>query len=152
MRHIFLLSALLFFAAAGARADVLVGIAHVDGLTGLNLEYMGEYTMYYGIVGSHTGTTGQENDDVRWQVGFRKRLERGLAASKGFYAGMVAGDLGGRKQFERLGAGGELGHQWVTPYTRTTISAGMAALEEVEEYGLDAEPHVFLGISWSLRK
>jgi hypothetical protein len=40
----------------------------------------------------------------------------------------------------------------VTPYTRTTISAGLAALEEVEEYGLDAEPHVFLGISWSLRK
>ena len=78
MRHIFLLSGLLFFAAS-ARADVLVGIAHVDGLTGLNLEYMAAYTSYYGIVGSHTGTTGQENDDVRWQVGFRKRLERGLA-------------------------------------------------------------------------
>ena len=154
MRFLSLVSFFLWLAmtASAARAEVLIGIAHVDGLTGLNLEYMGERTSWYSVMGSHTASSGQETDDFRWQVGFRKRLERDPMASPGFYAGMLAGDLGGRRQFERLGIGGELGHQWVTTHTRTTVSGGFAALEELEERELDVEPGFFLGISWSLRR
>ena len=152
MRFVSLFCLLWLAMAGAARADVLVGIAHVDGLTGLNLEYMGERTSWYTVLGSHTGTSGQETDDFRWQAGFRKRLERAPAASPGFYAGLTVGDLGGRKQYERLGAGFELGHQWLTTYTRTTVSGGFAVLEEIEERELDVEPGMFLGISWSLRR
>lgn len=149
------LSFLLFaclLAAPVTRADTLVGIAFVEGLTGLNLEYMGERTSYYGVFGAHSNSGGFETDDTRWQLGFRKRVERSPMASPGFYVGMVVGDLGGRKQYERLGVGGELGHQWLTPNTRTTVSVGLAALEELKEQALDAEPGVFLGVSWSIRR
>ena len=149
------LSFLLFaclLAAPVTRADTLVGIAFVEGLTGLNLEYMGERTSYYGVFGAHSGSGGLEAGDNRWVVGFRKRVDRAPMASPGFFVGMVAGDLGGRKQYERLGVGGELGHQWLTPNSRTTLSAGFAALEEVEEQAVEAEPGVFLGVTWSVRR
>lgn len=153
MRLVSVLCVLITLALAGpARADMLVGIAHVEGLTGLNLEYMGERTSWYAVMGSHTGTNGQEADDFRWVAGYRKRLERAPAASPGFYGGLLVGDLGGRKQYERLGFGGELGHQWLTTYTRTTISGGFAALEEIEERDLDAEPTFFISLSWSIRR
>lgn len=142
----------LLLSAQAAYADRLVGIGFVDGLTGLNLEYMAERTSYYALLGSHTSSTGQETDDFRWQVGLRKRLDRAPAASPGFYTGLVAGDLGGRKQFERMGIGGELGHQWLTTHTRTTVSGGLGVVEEIEERNLDAEPIFFIGLSWSLRR
>jgi hypothetical protein len=138
--------------ASNALADRVIGIGYVESMTGLNLEYMAEKRSFYGIIGAHLSTTGYETDDMRWVIGTRKRIDRSLMMTKGFYTGFLAGDLGGRKQYERLGLGWELGHQWLTEHTRSTVSAGFAVLEEIEERNLDVEPGFFIGLTWGIRR
>lgn len=135
-----------------ARAEFLIGIAHISGLTGPNLEWAGERTSYYVVPALESKRTGLGEDEVRWVVGLRHRLERGLTSTSGFYSGLTAGDLGGEDDYNRWGAGGELGYQWIKEYSRITLSSGVVVLEAVEEEELKEEPQLIIGITFSLRK
>lgn len=150
-------------------ADGLVGIGYQNGLVGLNLEWMTEHRSFYGMPAFYVGSGGLDTDEFRWIVGMRKKMERGQMAENGFFTGMLAGDFGGDRHHERLGVGLELGHQWVKPYSRWTVSASLGVMEpqdcddykqafecdteeERDRNDLDVEPVVTLGASFSLRR
>ncbi|EKF74014.1 hypothetical protein A11A3_10926 [Alcanivorax hongdengensis A-11-3] len=152
-----------------ASADTLIGLGYLNGLTGLNLEWAGKRNSFYGMPAYYLDSGGLDTEELRWVAGWRHKLERGKMAEKGFYSGVLVGDLGGERHYERLGVGLELGHQWVTPYSRWTVSAAMGAMEpldcedyhrasrcdtpeERDQYDLDVEPTVVLGVSFSLRR
>jgi len=146
------LAAVVLFAAVPARAELLVGIASIANHVGPNLEWAGDRSSFYLVPGLEAKKDGLTGNKVRWVAGMRHRLERGLMSSTGFYTGLTVGDLGGENNYERLGAGGELGYQWVKEYTRMTMGASLVVLEAVPEQDLKEEPSVVLGITLSLRK
>ena len=168
LRRCLLLVSLVGLSSA-ATAEKLIGIAFVSGLTGVNLEWAGERTSYYGMFGSHFDDGGLDTS-VRWVAGFRHRLDGGFTNTSGFYIGGMAGDLGADKDYERLGAGFEVGYQWVKSHTRITLGGGVAVLEqldcsdrfdnpalcdsadEIEQREEEAEPGVILSLTISLRR
>lgn len=143
---------LVLLLSSPVMAEGLIGFAYVNNLNAINLEWAFKRNTVYVASGAHTGTNGLETDDIRYVAGARHIINDGATDKSGFYTGFMGGDLGGRKQYERLGVGGELGYQWVTDYTRWTLSGGLAVLEEIEERNLEKEPEAFLGFSISLRK
>ncbi|MCG8391873.1 MAG: hypothetical protein MI745_02210 [Pseudomonadales bacterium] len=164
-----LLSFLMLMPLSAAADDALVGIGYLNGLVGLNLEWATEHNSFYGMPALYVDSGGLDTDEFRWVAGWRHKMERGLMSENGFYTGLMAGDLGGDRHYERLGMGVELGHQWVKPYSRWTVSAAVGALEsldcndykaaircdseeERDRYDLDVEPVVVLGVSFSLRR
>ncbi len=132
------------------RAEGLIGLGIVHNVNGLNLEWTFEHSSVYVIPGFYFDSTGRA-DDLAWVTGFRHRLEGGAMSEDGFYNGIIAGHLDGTRGTDRLGAGGELGYQWVADHTRWTLSAGLAALEERERFDKGVEPQAFFGFSVSLR-
>lgn len=164
-----LMALFLSFGLAGAaHAEFLIGLAHIGGITGPNLEWAAKRHTLYAVPGVHLGSGGLE-DDVRWVAGSRFRLDRGFTNTSGFYSGVMLGDMGGERTYERLGVGLEIGHQWVKEYVRTTVSATLAVTEELKcgDYlssaqcdtpekrklnDKDMEPSLLLGITISLRK
>lgn len=148
-----ILCVLTLFMASSAMAEGLIGFAFVNKVHGLNLEWAFERNSVYVVSGAHLDSGGLETDDLRYVVGARHRINDGTTDTSGFFTGALAGDLGGRQQYERLGAGGELGYQWVKEHTRWTLSGGLAVLEKLEEHGIeDNEPEAFIAVSVSLRK
>jgi len=164
-----LLSFLVLLPLSAAADDALIGIGYLNGLVGLNLEWATEKNSFYGMPAYYVDSSGLDTEEFRWVAGWRRKMERGLMSEKGFYTGLMAGDLGGERHYERLGAGVELGHQWVKPYSRWTVSAAVGVLEALEcgeyrgiracdseeerdRYDLDIEPVVVLGVSFSLRR
>lgn len=151
-----------------AEHHYLVGLGYLNGLVGLNLEWTGERNSFYGMPAFYTDSGGLDTDETRWVAGWRHTINRGSMNEKGFYTGLLAGDLGGEKHYERLGAGAELGYQWVKDNSRWTISAALGVVEslecgdylvanycnteeELDKYDLDVEPVVVIGASYSLR-
>jgi hypothetical protein len=160
--------ALLLTLSAPASSEVLVGYAFVNGISGLNLEWAGQRNTVYAIPGSYL-VDGGLSDSWRWVAGFRHRIDRGYTNVTGYYTGVMVGDLGGESRYERLGAGFEIGHQWVREFTRTTLSGGVAVLQELkcsdyrsetfcsnedrrESAHLDMEPGLILSLTISLRR
>jgi len=148
----FLLLPILLACALSARADVLIGIANVSNITGLNLEWAGDHNSYYVVPAFEQKSGGLSEDDFRWVVGMRHRLERGYMSTSGFFSGALVGNFGDLEDYDRLGAGAELGYQWAKEYTRISMSSALLYMEEVPEADTDAEPAVVLGITISLRK
>ncbi len=147
------LTAFLFCLPGLASAELLLGAGYVNGVIGPNIEWAGERNTFYILPGGHVASRGWDGfDEVRWVAGMRRRIERGRTAESGFFTGVLAGDLDGRHQRERLGAGAELGYQWVNEHTRWTVSSGMAVLEEVEERNEDVEPRLTIGVTATLRR
>ena len=163
-----LLVLMLLSSAGQASSEMLIGYAFVNGINGLNLEWAGQRNTVYAVPGTYLDDGGL-SDDWRWVAGFRHRIDRGYTNINGFYTGLMVWDLGGEKRYERLGAGFEVGHQWVKEYTRTTLSAGVAVLEsldcqdylrssscdsveEREQNDLDVEPGLILSLTISLRR
>jgi len=134
-----------------SRAELLVGIGYMNGVVGPNLEWAWQRNTAYVLPGAHLGNQGLE-DDFRWVAGMRHRIDRGTTVTSGFFTGAMVGDLGGEKHYERLGVGGELGHQWVGNFLRLTVSGGIALLEELKEEDLDMEPQLTIGVTLSLRR
>ena len=145
------LCALLLLPAL-SQAELLLGIGYVNGMVGPNLEWAWQRHTAYVQPGAHLGDYGLEDDELRWVAGMRYRIDQGTTVTSGFFTGLMVGDLGGERQYERLGIGGELGHQWVGNYLRLTISGGMAVLEELRERDLDVEPQFLLGVTLSVRR
>lgn len=148
--RIFCLTVLLMLAPL-TRADGLIGLGVVHNVNGLNLEWTFEHNSVYVIPGFYFNSTGARTDEVAWVAGFRHRLEGGTMDEDGFYNGIITGRLDGTHGTDRLGAGGELGYQWVADHTRWTLSAGLVALEERELHDEGVEPQAFFGFSVSLR-
>lgn len=163
-----LLAAMLLSVAGQASSEVFVGYAFVNGISGLNLEWAGQRNSVYVIPGTYL-VDGGLSDKWRWVAGVRHRIDRGYTNVSGFYTGLMVGDLAGESRYERLGAGFEIGHQWVKEYTRTTLSGGVAALESLDcsdyrgatscnteqkrkDNALDMEPGLILSLTISLRR
>ena len=144
------LPVLLVTLAVQARAEVLIGLGNISGFTGPNLEWAGERTSYYVMPGIDTDSTGLHT--LHWIAGLRHRIDYGLSSTTGFYTGAIVGDLGGNNDYNRYGAGGTLGYQWVKEYTRITLDSSLLVLERKPEAGLEEEPRVVLGVTISLRK
>lgn len=134
-----------------ARADGLVGLGFVNNVIGANLEWTFEHSTVYLVPGYYFDSGGARTDTLRWVTGYRHILEDGTTDETGFYTGVMGGHVDGKRQTERLGLGGELGHQWVTDNTRWTLSAGLVALEERELHDESVEPEAFFAFSVSLR-
>ena len=148
-----ILLVLLCLLSFSARAEFLIGPSSVNSVIGPTFEWAGQRSSYYAVVGAHMARGGWDvEDDMRWVIGSRHRLDRGTTDTSGFYVGALAGDLGGRRQYERLGIGGEIGHQWVGEFLRLTVSSGLAILEEQEERDNDYEPMIVMGISLMIRR
>ena len=152
-----------------ARADLLVGVGFLNGLVGPNVEWAWRHTTAWVLPGAHIGGQGFQDDDLRWSIGMRRRLDEGTTVTSGFFSGLLAGDLGGEKRYERVGLGAELGHQWVGNHVRLTVSGGLAVLQPLdcadyrrrsecdtaearESNALDAEPLLTLGVTLTLRR
>ncbi|MGB2246206.1 MAG: hypothetical protein ACPH3N_00980 [Alcanivorax sediminis] len=161
------LFALLPFSAQAD--DALIGLGYLNGLVGVNLEWATTQNSFFVMPAYYVDSSGLDTDEFRWAAGWRHKMERGMMDESGFYTGLMAGDFGGERHYERLGAGFEIGHQWVKPYSRWTVSGVIGAVEalecaeykaafrcdseeEQEQYDLDVEPVVILGISYSFRR
>ena len=144
---------------------MLIGLGYLNGLVGINLEWATTQNSFRPPC-LLCRFLWPDTDEFRWVAGWRK-MERGMM-DNGFYTGLLAGDLGGERHYERLGVGFEIGHQWVKPYSRWTVSAAIGAVEALEcadykaaircdseeeqdQYDLDVEPVVVLGVSYSFR-
>ena len=166
--HRSLLAALLLSVAGQASSEMLVGYAFVNGISGLNLEWAGQRNSVYVVPGTYL-VDGGLSDKWRWVAGVRHRIDRGYTNVSGYYTGLMVGDLAGEHRYERLGAGFEIGHQWVKEYTRITLSGGVAALQSLDcsdyrravfcdtaqerkDNALDMEPGLILGLTISLRR
>lgn len=130
---------------------LMLGYAFVSNLNGMNLEWAFEHNTVYLVPGYYFDSGGARTDTARWVTGYRHLLEDTPTDESGFFTGALAGHLDGKRQTERLGLGGELGHQWVKDYTRWTFSASLVALEDRPAHDQGVEPEVFFAFSVSLR-
>jgi hypothetical protein len=137
-----------------AFAGGLLGIAYVDNIVGLNLEWATSQSSFYVVPGVRVNqsTGGAQKTSVRFVAGMRHRLDKGGMDDDGFFVGLIGGDLGGSADHRRNGYGGELGYQLVAKYTRWTVSGGLVVLDADKSRNLNNEPAAVLGVSISLRK
>ena len=164
-----LLSLLAMLPFQAQADDALIGIGYLNGLVGLNLEWVTTQNSFFALPAFYVDSSGLDTEEFRWVVGWRHKMERGMMDESGFYTGLMGGDLGGERHYERLGVAFELGHQWVKPYSRWTVSGAVGVLEALEcgeyrgvrscdtdeerdRYDLDVEPAVVLGVSYSFRR
>lgn len=135
-------------------AGGLYGIAYMDNIVGVNLEWATQHNSFYVMPGYRFGQSdgGADTEEgIRWVAGWRHRMDNGQMRDSGFYLGLLAGDFGEHKNYHRYGAGGELGYQWVAKYTRWTVSGAMTLLDQ-NDLNEKAEPQFFFGVSVSLIK
>ena len=92
-----LLSFLALLPLSAAADDALIGIGYLNGLVGLNLEWATEKNSFYGMPAYYVDSSGLDTEEFRWVAGWRRKMERGLMSEKGFYTGLMAGDLGGER-------------------------------------------------------
>lgn len=137
-----------------ARADLLVGLTTNSGLTGVNIEFVGEPGSAYIVLGSYVSGTGYEPENITGIIGVRRYMG-GKHDQSTYFGGVYAGDIDGGPGYNRFGAGGEIGYQWVTAHLRMTLHAGMGLAGEGTGDGApagdDIEPVPQLGASISLR-
>lgn len=147
-----MIAMVLALAAAPARADFLIGLAAVNEFMGTNLEWAGEESSTYVVLGAYQAKTGYEIESLTGIVGHR-RYAGGSFHKSTFFGGFYIGDLDGGPAYNRFGAGGEVGYQWLKENLRITAQAGLAILEP-EDLGATAtepEPQSLIGVSASLR-
>lgn len=147
--------AAMLIAPAPSRADMLVGVATVNGLKGINLEKTAQWGSVYLLAGAYQSNTGFElAENLTGIVGFRRFQERRYDQNA-YFGGGFAGDLDGGPDYSRYGAGGELGYQWVTEHLRITMQGGLALMGEpsrgARPNSTEIEPILLLGASISLR-
>lgn len=150
-----LVIALTALAAGAARADTLVGLAtNNKSLTGVNVEVTGSAGSAYIVIGSYQADTGYNPENLTAIIGVR-RYQGGKADQSTYFGGIYAGDIDGGPTYNRFGAGGEIGYQWVTTHLRLSLHAGMGLVGEASGEGApvnqDVKPVPQLGASISLR-
>jgi len=149
-----LVATTLCFSVGTARADFLLGMTAANELVGVNLEWAGEASSAYVVLGAYQAKTGYEIDNMTGYAGYRRYLG-GSFAKNTYFGGFFLGDVDGGATYNRFGAGGELGYQWLTEHLRVTAQAGMAIVGEASGTGApkasDPKPQPLLGVSVSLR-
>lgn len=146
------------FATAPAQAEVYLGLTADGELIGVNIEMAGSVGSVYAVLGTYQGKTGYEFENLTGIVGLR-RFHEGAYNESSFFGGIFLGDVDGGSNYTRLGAGGEVGYQWVTTNLRMTLHAGMALAGEPSGEGTPVvvpvsdsiAPVPLLGASVSLR-
>lgn len=136
-----------------ARAEMLLGLMTSSGLNGVNMEWANDKGSVWVLLGAYQASTGFEPENLTGLVGMRRFLDGEF--KKGGFTGVFAGDVDGGTDYNRFGAGGEVGYQWVTTYLRTTLHAGVALAGEGSGAGApagdDIEPVLLVGASVSMR-
>lgn len=141
-----------FLLPLSAFAGPYLGVAYVDNIVGLNLEWAWSRTSVYLVPGYRfSQSTGGANNSVRWVGGVRHLMSDGTMEQSGFFLGLIGGDLGGSRHYRRSGIGGEIGYQHIEDFTRWTVSGAMVVLEHDPVRNLRNEPAVVFGLSVSLR-
>lgn len=157
MMRVFALSlalSVLLAMSMSARADVLIGLVVANELAGMNLEFSSKGNSFYAVMGAYQSKTGYEVDNLTGLVGYR-RYQGGRNLENGYFGGVFAGDIDGGPDYNRYGAAGELGYQWVTDHLRMSLQAGIGLVGEssrgAEAGGTEIEPLAILGAGISLR-
>lgn len=148
----------LLLASAPARAEMYLGLTADGQLLGVNIEFAGAVGSAYVVLGAYEANTGYEFENLTAIIGLR-RFQGGKYKESSFFGGIFLGDVDGGPSYTRLGAGGEVGYQWVTENLRTTLHAGMALVGEASGEGAPVtssasasiQPSPLLGASVSLR-
>lgn len=138
-----------------AQAELLVGLTEDSGLLGINVEVAGSAGSAYVVIGAYQARTGIDPANLTGIVGLR-RFQDGKFNQNGYFGGIFLGDVGGGTDYNRYGAGGELGYQWLTDHLRMTMHAGVALMGEASGpqapvASSSVEPAPLLGASISLR-
>jgi hypothetical protein len=152
---IILMSVLLTISAQAAKAEFLLGLVVANELLGSSLEWAGEASSTYLVLGSYQSKAGYQVEDMTAYVGHR-RYAGGVFAKSSFFGGVLLGDLGGGPNFNRPGIGGEAGYQWLTENLRVSLNAGVVILGEPSGASgtgstSDPEPASFIGAGAAIR-
>jgi len=151
---IIVMSVLLTMSSASARAEFLLGLVAANELVGTSLEWAGDASSTYLVLGSYQSKAGYQVEDITAYLGHR-RYAGGVFAKSTFYGGVLLGDLGGGPTFNRPGIGGEAGYQWLTENLRVSLNAGVVILGEASGTGgptaTDPEPSSFIGAGAAIR-
>lgn len=109
----------------------------------------------YGNVELRAGQFFQMNNNIDINVSVRRYIEQD-ANTDGFYVGGYAGQVDVSqidvKQYRDLGAGFEMGYQWVNKFTKTEFYGGLGVNRQLS-YGAvvqKAQPVFLLGLSMDL--
>lgn len=149
-----MIATVLVLFAAPARAEFLLGIVAANELMGTNFEWAGEASSTYVVLGTYQDKTGFNVENLTGYLGHR-RYAGGLFHKSTFFGGFYVGDLAGGPTYNRIGAGGEVGYQWLTDNLRVSVQAGVALIGEASgENGpttTDPEPQSFMGAGASIR-
>lgn len=137
---------------AAAQAEFWLGVGVDGGIAGINIEVANDRGSAWILVGAYQSSTGFELFDEMTAVAGVRRYQTGYSQN-GYFAGLFLGDVDGSDGEPRLGAGGELGYQWLTDNLRMTLQAGMALAEgDDNKPGESAvKPVPMLGASVSMR-
>ena len=146
--------AALLSAPVPVRADFLLGMSVTNELVGPTFEWAGDASSTYLALGAYQGNTGYDVENLTGYIGHR-RYVGGDFHKRSFYGDFFLGDLGGGPTFNRFGAGGAVGHQWLTENLRVYVAAGVVVLGEASGTGgptsTDPEPQSILGAGASIR-
>lgn len=137
--------------AAHADFESYAGVGVNDGNLSLNFE-----------AGNHLGNLQlrvthyrEANSKFAFSGSVRRYLEQDENVD-GFFLGLYGGqvDVEAVKgdPYVRLGGGGEIGYQWVSPYTKMIVYGGLGAAEEIRqgEQVIAADPMFIVGVSVAL--
>lgn len=141
--------------STAVRADTLVGVSVANELFGANIEAAGSWGSVYAVLGSYQAKTGFNLfENVTGYVGYRGYLDNKYDQDN-YFGGFFIGDVAGGDNYNRYGAGGEIGYQWVSDTLRTELHGGLAIVGEATGTGVplvnEVKPQAIIGASVSLR-
>lgn len=163
-RSLVLSAGLLVSAFASADTTHYAGVGIYNGMVNANYELSFDTSAVVVRIGRYL----QEANDPALNLSYRHYLNAEKNVSD-FFVGAVAGQIESEriynKDFNRLGAGIEVGYQWVSEFTKITASMGVGAAESVEHTvnvgtaespsyltkELEMEPGLMAGVSIALR-
>jgi hypothetical protein len=132
-----------------------VGIGLFDDMLNANVETVTDLGNFYLRVGKFMEA---DISDVAANVGWRVPITNGRDES-GYFMGLFAGHVIGASKasgdYNRLGAGADLGYHWVGEYTRNEFSVGLGtgfSNRVVAHEQEPAAPRIFFSFSVALKK
>ena len=131
-----------------------VGLGLFDDMLNANVETVTDAGNFYLRVGKFIESNAS---DIAANVGWRMPITNGRDESgyfMGFFVGHVIGASRASGDYNRLGAGADLGYHWVSEYTRKEFSVGLGTgfSEELVSNELEpAAPRIFISFSIALK-
>ena len=131
-----------------------VGIGLFDDMLNANVETVTDLGNFYLRAGKFMES---DASDIAANVGWRMPITNGRDESgyfMGFFVGHVIGASRASGDYNRLGAGADLGYHWVSEYTRKEFSVGLGTgfSEELVSNELEpAAPRIFISFSIALK-